>query len=477
MKTKLASSLLIFLLISIGFAKIQESDEYIIITWNDLGMHCANKDFSNMAVLPPYNNLMAQVVRKGDEFRNPAIVTDFLTVKYSIPGNTYSVGKTNFWEYDEQLFGIDLAPDVGLTGLGLTGEMEDQGYYFMAEGIPVTPYTDADLQNEDPYQLALVELFDPDENQIAWTENVIPVSNEISCVSAGCHPNEDHIFEEHEDEGGFDRQKRPQLCASCHASNALGTTGDPEAKSLSYVIHEYHAEETQDCYKCHPGENTQCLRGVMAVAGMVCRDCHGGMEQVASSIRNGRRPWLDEPQCGNPDCHGSAYAEEDGKLFRQSRGHGGLFCSACHGSPHALVPSSVDRDNQQNIRLQGEAGILKKCEVCHGMVPDAPGPHGYRPTHVEAESTAIPAKTELHEPAPNPLSGSGYISFSIQVQAKVRISIYDLRGRKIETIFRGNMMPGKYRADLNAGNMPDGIYFIRMNLRGKEFTRKLIVNK
>jgi hypothetical protein len=36
------------------------SDEYVVLSWNDLGMHCANKDFSNIVILPPYNNLKAQ---------------------------------------------------------------------------------------------------------------------------------------------------------------------------------------------------------------------------------------------------------------------------------------------------------------------------------------------------------------------------------------------------------------------------------
>ena len=28
---------------------------YKILAWNDLGMHCYNRDFSDLAVLPPYN--------------------------------------------------------------------------------------------------------------------------------------------------------------------------------------------------------------------------------------------------------------------------------------------------------------------------------------------------------------------------------------------------------------------------------------
>ena len=41
------------------------ADQYKIIGWNDLGMHCMNESFANLAVLPPYNTLWAQVIRQG----------------------------------------------------------------------------------------------------------------------------------------------------------------------------------------------------------------------------------------------------------------------------------------------------------------------------------------------------------------------------------------------------------------------------
>src|SRR5512135_3201289 len=81
------------------------AQQYVLIGWNDLGMHCANKDFSRMAVLPPYNNVVAQLIRKAPG-QLPQIVTAVYTIEYSIPGNTYSVGKTNFWTYAQQLFGL-----------------------------------------------------------------------------------------------------------------------------------------------------------------------------------------------------------------------------------------------------------------------------------------------------------------------------------------------------------------------------------
>src|SRR6187455_742478 len=112
----------------------------------------------------------------------------------------------------------------------------------------------------------------------------------------------------------------PELCARCHASNALGTLGDPVAKPFSFRIHEKHKDiqpvnSITTCYKCHPGPNTQCFRDIMRSNNMTCQNCHGTMTNIANSIEGGRRPWLDEPKCGSITCHGNTYAEEPGKLY------------------------------------------------------------------------------------------------------------------------------------------------------------------
>lgn len=351
-----------------------QSGQYVIIGWNDLGMHCANKEFNSVVVLPPYNTMEAQVIRRGEE---PSLVKSGVTVKYDIPGNTHSVGKTDFWDYVKVLFGVQLPPNVGLTGNGLTGRLliPAGGDRFEATGIPVTPYTDMNLSTEDPYQLARLQVLDSAGNVLAKTQPVIPVSNEINCVSSGCHISPQAIVSSHPAVNGYD-PSGPVLCAGCHQSNALGTKGIPEAKSLSERMHSKHADKTNDCYSCHPGPKTRCLRDVMSTQkGMKCQDCHGNVANVAATIASGRRPWLDEPDCGK--CHGAAFAVESGKLYRQSHGHHGVYCSACHGSPHVIFPSREARDNQQNIALQGSAGTLQ-CVVCHGATPGEAGPHGLR---------------------------------------------------------------------------------------------------
>ena len=142
---------------------------------------------------------------------------------------------------------------------------------------------------------------------------------------------------------------------------------------------------------------------------MQCQDCHGDMSAVGDPVRNG---WLDEPTCQS--CHTGDAVLNNGQiryqsvfepsglervavnqlfatdvdtpapgfdLYRFSDGHGGLQCSACHGSTHAIYPSAHENDNLQSIAFQGHAGTITDCAACHTEVPETKngGPHGMHP--------------------------------------------------------------------------------------------------
>jgi hypothetical protein len=377
-----------------GPVPVPQAGVYKVISWNDLGMHCMNENFANLAVLPPYNTLWAQVILQGAQ---PQIVTTSVTIDYNIVDNTYSAGKTNFWQYAKALFGKDLAPNVGLKDATLAGSMQADADHFVVEGIPLTPYLDSapgpGSQYWYPYQRAHVVAKDATTGSVlAETTTVAPVSTEMRCDT--CHANgkdpggstgnvETNILTLHDAEEHTSLMaSRPVLCAGCHASNALGAPGQPGLPNLSRAMHNRHAPEpggdegTNDCYLCHPGQQTQCLRDVMYQKGLTCIACHGNTAAVANPVRN---PWVDLPRCGDSHCHGDKFAEEPGKRYRDSKGHGEVYCEACHGSPHAILPTIQANDNAQNIALQGHPGTLEDCRVCHGTWPDGPGPHGMLP--------------------------------------------------------------------------------------------------
>lgn len=366
---------------------------YVLLGWNDLGMHCYNHDFQDLAVLPPYNTLWAQVIQRGDP---PQIVTSGIRVQYAFPDNKISSTKTDFWQYAAQLFGAPLPDNVGLKGKGLADVMDARNGFFIAEGIPLTEFSDSAPTTPSPYQKAVLTAKDAATGNVLATLTVVaPVSTEMhcdTCHASGKNPGgtqprvELNILAFHDSEELTNLlNSRPVLCARCHSSNALGKPGVNGVPSLSNAMHNKHNGVVPDtidgCYSCHPGPTTLCLRDVMSQTvtskidpsrKMNCIDCHGGMANVASNAN----PWLNEPRCDT--CHTPTATQQFNQtqaLYRFSQGHGGVYCEGCHDSTHAIATSREPNDALKFIQLQGHSGTLSDCLVCHFTQPSGAGPH------------------------------------------------------------------------------------------------------
>ena len=376
--------------------------QYVVFAWNDLGMHCLNPSYDTAVILPPYNTVWAQVVKRGNP---PQVATAGLTVEYRIVNNSSSTTKRNFgqfWNNVLALFGISLAPNTGLNledptiHNGLTGSMVLKSDHFQANGIPVTPVDDNGVWN--PYQGAEITVKDVSGTVLAQTRTTVPTSDEINC--AKCHPssaaNNNNPFLDilqkhdklHQPPDGLLVPKQPILCAGCHGSPALGTTGPGDSgKYLSAAIHRAHADRLAPdgspatCFDCHPGASTKCNRSLAhtAVTGN-CTSCHGTLRQVAYSIISSARvPWQSEPKCAS--CHGAIAGVDTGTiLYRNAKEHGGIYCAGCHGSPHAMVPSREATDNYQALQYQGKAKSMGSCGVCHAGSRGA-GAEGFMEKH------------------------------------------------------------------------------------------------
>jgi hypothetical protein len=291
--------------------------------------------------------------------------------------------------------------------------MDLAGDHFEAVGIPLTEFRDQDTTNPNPmlwprYPFQKAELVARLSGTVVATQTVVaPVSTEMHCDNChgpgkeedkGTGKTETNILALHDEEessrypAGHTTpllQRQPVLCAECHSSNALHAPGVTGIPSLSNAMHAKHTEaniaaSTDGCYNCHPGPTTRCLRDVMSQRyGMTCISCHGTLQRVSVNPQ----PWLQEPRCDNASCHGSAVAQ-DQALYRMSTGHGGIRCEGCHDSTHAIAPSIQPNDAIKFVNLQGYAGTLSVCTVCHtnslpsGMVhPTAVffPPRGYMP--------------------------------------------------------------------------------------------------
>ncbi|HRY43891.1 MAG TPA: hypothetical protein P5164_08095, partial [Thermoanaerobaculia bacterium] len=167
---------------------------WTVVAWNNLGMHCMDADFALFAILPPYNTIHAQVVDpSGRLVKSGSSVSVTYEAVADPEGsiNTTSRGKTNFWDHVGSLFGAAVPVDAGLAGKDMPGPanapkamtFQAAQSWFVAEGIPITPYDDAGLKN--PYPLMKVTARDAAGNVLASTRIVLPVSDEMDC--RGCH--------------------------------------------------------------------------------------------------------------------------------------------------------------------------------------------------------------------------------------------------------------------------------------------------
>ena len=134
---------------------------WTVLGWNDLGMHCMDSDYSVFSILPPFNNVRAQVIDPAGHLVSGSNVHLSYEAVADPDGsiNTTSIGKTGFWSFTLPLFGLTLSPDHGLAGCSMPGagnlaqpmSFDTGRQWFAAEGVPITPYDDAGHKN--PYPL------------------------------------------------------------------------------------------------------------------------------------------------------------------------------------------------------------------------------------------------------------------------------------------------------------------------------------
>jgi len=75
----------------------------------------------------------------------------------------------------------------------------------------------------------------------------------------------------------------------------------------------------------------------------------------------------------------------------------------------------------------------------------------------------------LYQNYPNPFNSTTTIEFDIPERTNVKLIVYDILGREIETLIDKELEPGKYKVNFDATNLPSGVYFY--TLRTPKFTK------
>ena len=76
------------------------------------------------------------------------------------------------------------------------------------------------------------------------------------------------------------------------------------------------------------------------------------------------------------------------------------------------------------------------------------------------EAAPIPNKFKMYDAYPNPFNPLTQIRYEIPTEGFLEISIFDLRGQKVETLVNEFTQPGKYSTNWDASLVSSGVYFV-----------------
>ncbi len=89
----------------------------------------------------------------------------------------------------------------------------------------------------------------------------------------------------------------------------------------------------------------------------------------------------------------------------------------------------------------------------------------------------VPKTFELYQNYPNPFNPATTIKFDLQKKSDVKLIIYDLTGRTIQTESKDKLNPGSYQYKWDASNYASGVYFYKLVADNFTETKKMILTK
>lgn len=94
-----------------------------------------------------------------------------------------------------------------------------------------------------------------------------------------------------------------------------------------------------------------------------------------------------------------------------------------------------------------------------------------------SENPDIPDEFKLLQNYPNPFNAITVIGFNIPSTSRVRLEIYDILGRRIETVLDKTLPAGYHELKWDAENRSSGIYFYRIKSGDQASTRRMLLIK
>ncbi len=145
----------------------------------------------------------------------------------------------------------------------------------------------------------------------------------------------------------------------------------------------------------------------------------------------------------------------------------------------SFSPASVSSGNLPIPNLQSEDGLATNstgyffdstAHILHvkiQTVPDSSYQIKIDSTQISSidKSLPIPSGYQLEQNYPNPFNPTTTITYTLSSRQRVTVSIYDVLGRNVRTLFNGEATAGKHRVVFDGRGLPSGVYIYRLTAR------------
>ena len=97
---------------------------------------------------------------------------------------------------------------------------------------------------------------------------------------------------------------------------------------------------------------------------------------------------------------------------------------------------------------------------------------------VSTEDGVLPAEGSLSPAYPNPFTARTALTLAVGEAQAVRVELFDILGRRIETLFAGAVTPGApVEVRVEAGGLPPGLYVVRAEGEAFRATRRVTLSR
>lgn len=91
--------------------------------------------------------------------------------------------------------------------------------------------------------------------------------------------------------------------------------------------------------------------------------------------------------------------------------------------------------------------------------------------------TKLPTSIRLLQNYPNPFNSQTNISFELERSTQVNLSVFDILGRHIATLFDGELIANRYTIGFDASGYASGVYYYKLQTESTMFIKSMIILK